>query len=135
MRDDQEHEALKALMVAARPYIENAAPHEQLFNAEDHRNFHALHDAMQAAEATLVPRGTARVDDPGDGKGDAGLRRAATCYLTKRIIREFPVKSLPWLGGEDATVGTEQEFENDQVRRMQRTGRCPCCGAEQEHRS
>jgi hypothetical protein len=25
----------------------------------------------------------------------------------------------------------EQEFENEQVRRMERTGRCPCCGSEQ----
>lgn len=24
----------------------------------------------------------------------------------------------------------EQEFANEQVRRLERTGRCPCCGAE-----
>jgi hypothetical protein len=45
--------ALGRLIEAAAPYIDNAAPHEQLFNAEDTRNFDRLSSAMALARVAL----------------------------------------------------------------------------------
>lgn len=45
--------ALNRLFDAAKPYLDRAAPHEQLFDAEDLRNFEALSKAMVEAEALL----------------------------------------------------------------------------------
>jgi hypothetical protein len=69
--DGREREALKKLVAAAKPYIENAAPHEQLFNGEDHRNFHALHDAMFDAETALAVR-----EEPRDESEPSETRQA-----------------------------------------------------------
>jgi hypothetical protein len=53
MSDDLRH-ALTDLMDAARPYLDLAAPHEQLFSAVDLRNFERLSAAMYAAERALT---------------------------------------------------------------------------------
>lgn len=47
-------EALDGLFDAARPYLDHAAPHEQLFNGEDLRNFEALSKAIVQADAALA---------------------------------------------------------------------------------
>ena len=48
-------EALVALNRAAHPYVQDAAPHEQLFSGEDLRNYERLAAAKQAAVAALRP--------------------------------------------------------------------------------
>lgn len=44
---------LSALLDAARPYLDNAAPHEQLFSGQDLRNFEALSLAVVQGHAAL----------------------------------------------------------------------------------
>ena len=46
-------QALNRLFDAAKPYLDRAAPHEHLFDAEDLRNFEALSKAMTEAEPLL----------------------------------------------------------------------------------
>ena len=50
---------LEDLLGAARPYVDRAAPHEQLFDGEDLRNFEALGRAVAVAEAALTQKGLA----------------------------------------------------------------------------
>jgi hypothetical protein len=44
---------LKRMVVAAQPYVELAAPHEQLFSGEDLRRFEALSAALDEARTFL----------------------------------------------------------------------------------
>lgn len=46
-------QALKTLLEAAQPYLDKAAPHEQLFDKEDLQNFEALSKAFVEAERLL----------------------------------------------------------------------------------
>jgi hypothetical protein len=46
-------EALEELLAAARPYLERAAPHEQLWNGADLRDFERLSAARGRAEDAL----------------------------------------------------------------------------------
>ena len=54
-RADRLEEALPTLTHAAQPYVENAAPGEQLFRGEDLRRFEALTAALAGARAALSP--------------------------------------------------------------------------------
>lgn len=46
-------EALRDLLVATEPYVEKAAPHEQLFSGEDLANFDRLVAAREKAKLAL----------------------------------------------------------------------------------
>jgi len=48
---EQLREALDGLIDAARPYLDRAAPHEQLFSGEDLRNLDRLSSAVAKADA------------------------------------------------------------------------------------
>jgi hypothetical protein len=51
---DECRRALESLVKATAPYIERAAPHEQLFSGEDVRNFDRLAEARGEAKAALA---------------------------------------------------------------------------------
>jgi hypothetical protein len=50
--------ALDELFDAARPYLDRAAPHEELFNGDDLRNFEALSAAIVKADVALASEST-----------------------------------------------------------------------------
>lgn len=53
----------EALCEAARPYVERAAPHEQLFDGEDYRNLQALTAALAAWDALMADRFMAAIEE------------------------------------------------------------------------
>jgi hypothetical protein len=73
---------------------------------------HALRTFLGAVEAAIH-----------GASYDPGAMRAA-----KAVARAALAAASPSSGASRAK--TEQEFENEQVRKMQQTGRCPCCGAD-----
>jgi hypothetical protein len=67
-RYEKSLEKAEAVVEAARPYVENAAPDEQLFSAVDLHNFMRLERALTAYDEPPAQRGTAIAGFVVDGK-------------------------------------------------------------------
>lgn len=67
-------EALDDLFIAARPYLDNAAPHEQLFNGQDLRNFERLSAAIVRAERVLEQDTKSSPNQGKDAGSDAEMK-------------------------------------------------------------